>query len=126
MDPSVRLLLLSVMRQFPEAGGRMKARARQLRSVEFSTTDMLEEFTRETQRALREGNESLARAHLTFMSAFLRKADAVQREYIDVYYVEGFLPGLPESARPDAWALMPQNLKDLHTQMWGSPSFRRR
>ena len=87
---------------------------------------MLEEFARETQRAIGRGDQSLARAHLSFMSAFLRHADAKQREYIDVYYVEGMIPGMPKANQREAWELMPQNLRELHIQMWGAPLFKQR
>jgi hypothetical protein len=123
IQPSVRALLLSIMREFPEAGRGMKARARELRSVEFSTTEMMEEFARETQRAIRSGNDTLARSYLSFASASLRTADATQREYIAVYFVEGLLLGLNESIRPRAWELMPENLRALHVGMWGRPTF---
>lgn len=120
IEPSVRTLLLSIMRQFPEVAVCMKARARERRSVAFSTTIMLEEFACEAQRALIRGDAPQTRVYLSFMSNWLDKADALQHEFIDVYFVEGIILSLPSDKRRAMWTLMPQNLRDLHTRMWGS------
>lgn len=120
IDPGVRALLLSIMRQFPDVAVRMKARAREHRSVAFSTTAMMEAFAGATQQALRRGDEAQVRAHLRFLADWLGRADAVQHEYIDVYYVEGLLFGLPRAQQRSLWAAMPPPLRALHTRMWGS------
>lgn len=126
LDPSVRALLLGVMRQFPAAARAMIRCAKARRSIAFSSTDMLEEFARETRRAAKAGDEKLAAEHLKYMSERLRFADAKQREYIDVYYVEGLLRGLDAPAAKALWRLLPDNLRSLHVALWGRPDFARR
>ena len=126
LDPSVRSLLLRVMRRFPEVASPMLARARANRSVANSTTDMLEEFARQTQRTVRGGNASLAGSYLQFVSIALDTSDSKQREYIDVYFVEGLLHGLPPAVQKEVWSLMPTNLRQLHVAMWGEPAFVRK
>lgn len=126
IDPSVRALLLGVMRRFPAAAKAMVRCAKARRSIAFSTTDMLEEFARETQRAVRSGDAKLAGDHLKFMSERLRFADAKQREYIDVYYVEGLLHGLDALSGKALWRLLPDNLRSLYLAMWGEPDFPRK
>lgn len=126
LDPSVRALLLAVMRRFPTAAGAMIRCAKARRSIAFSTTDMLEAFAQETRRAVQSGDTKLASDHLAFMSERLRFADARQREYIDVYYVEGLLHGLDAASAKALWRLLPDNLRALHVAMWGSPTFPRK
>ena len=126
LDPSVRALLLAVMRRFPAAAKAMIHCAKARRSIAVSTTAMVEEFAHETQRAVRSGDTKLAADHLAFMSERLRFADARQREYIDVYYVEGLLHGLDGPSAKALWRDLPDNLRALHVAMWGPPSFARR
>lgn len=126
LDPSVRSLLLKIMRRFPEVSPPMLARARANRSIANSTTDMMEEFARQTQRAVREGKTSVASSYLQFVSAALGASDNKQREYIDVYFVEGLLSGLPSAVQKEAWSLMPAKLRQLHVAMWGEPAFTRK
>lgn len=123
IDPSVRALLLAVMRRFPAAAKAMVRCAKSRRSVAFSTTDMLEAFALETRRAVKSGDTKLAAQHLAFMSERLRLADGRQREYIDVYYVEGLLHGLDAPSAKALWRLLPDNLRSLYVAMWGDPKF---
>jgi hypothetical protein len=111
------------MRSFPEAAPAMVRCARERRSIRFSTTEMMEEFARETQRAVSRGDPELAKRHLTFLSDRLRNADEIEYEYIDVYYVEGILYGVEDGTRQEIWSLMPVNLRDLYVAMWGHPTF---
>lgn len=117
---------MKVMRRFPEVAESMIARARANRSIANSTTDMMEEFARQTQRAVRGGKASLAGSYLQFVSATLGTSDGTQREYIDVYFVEGLLHGLPPAVQKEIWSLMPANLRQLHVAMWGEPAFARK
>ncbi|WP_456238448.1 DUF7674 family protein [Piscinibacter terrae] len=126
LDPSVRSLLSKIIRRFPEVAQPMLARARANRSVANSTCDMMEEFARQTQRAVRGGNTSVASSYLQFVSATLGTSDSKQRKYIDVYFVEGLLHGLPSAVQKEIWPLMPANLRQLHVAMWGEPAFNRK
>lgn len=118
---SIRELLLAVMQRFPEVAFVMKARAKRLRSVRFSTTDMLEAFASETRKAVQQGDLSKAHSHLHFVDSLLRKADEAQRQYIDVYYLEGLMRGSAKSDERAISLLMPANLRNLHAQAWDTP-----
>lgn len=124
IHPSVRALLLAVMRQFPASAVAMRRVARERRSVAISTTDMLEAFAADTRRRLRAGDHELAGRHLAFMAGRLSRADAAEREYIDVYYTEGLLFDLAPRERRAMWALMPESLRRLYVAMWGPPAFK--
>ena len=104
----------------------MLARARANRSIANSTTDMMEEFARQTQRAVRGGDTSLAGSYLQFVSVMLSTSDSKQREYIDAYFVEGLLHGLPSAVQKEIWSLMPANLRPLYVAMWGEPTLNRK
>jgi uncharacterized protein (DUF849 family) len=123
MDPSTRALLRDIMKSFPEAGVAMLRYARERRSIQFNTTGMMEEFARQTQRAVARGTPKVAEAHLEFLAARLRRGNPIDREYIDVYYVESILYGVNETVAEELWALMPESLKQLYVAMWGNPKF---
>lgn len=123
INPSVRGLLLGIMRKFPDVGTRMKHRARKLRSVEFATTEMMNEFSDVTSEAIRDRNESEARTYLDYVSKLLDNADEKVEEYIDVYYVEILMYDLDNESRKWGWPIIPSNLKELYVAMWGKPKF---
>ena len=97
--------------------------ARERRSIRFNLTGMMEEFARETQRAVSRGNPQVAKLHFEFLSTRLRQGDPIDREYIDVYYVESILYGVNEIVAKELWSLMPASLKQLYVAMWGAPKF---
>jgi hypothetical protein len=123
IDPSVRGLLLGIMRKFPDAAKPMINCAKHRRSVEYSTTAMMEEFSNVTSDAIRRRNEDVARAHLEYISHLLDHADDKVKEYIDVYYVEVLMYDLDDESKRVGWRLIPDNLKELYIGFWGQPKF---
>lgn len=123
IHPSVRKLLLDIMKTFPDVGVRMKRRARSVGSVAFATTEMMNQFSEITSEAIRDRKERIVRAHLDYVSRLLANGDDKAREYIDVYYVEVLMYGLDDTSKKWGWSLIPQNLKDLYIGMWGRPKF---
>ena len=121
IDPNTRALLRDIMRRFPESGVVMLRYARDRRSIRFNLTGMMEEFARETQRAVSRGKPQIAKQHFDFLATRLRQGNTVDREYIDVYYVEGILHGVSKTVAKDIWALMPDCLRQLYVAMWGNP-----
>ena len=119
IDPSVRKLLLGIWHTFPDVALRMKRVARQRGAVWFATCAMMEEFSQATTDAMRVRDEASVRAHLHYVEAVLRTADAITLEYIDVYYVECLMWDLDEPAKKWAWARMPSSLKALYINFWG-------
>ena len=97
--------------------------ARERRSIRFNTTGMMEEFARQTQRAVSRSNPQVAKAHFEFLSNRLRQGNPIDREYIDVYYVESILYGVNATVAKELWTLMPASLKELYVAMWGTPKF---
>ena len=102
----------------------MLLHARERRSKRFNTTGMMEEFARETQRAVSRGNLALAKQHLEFLASRLRRGNPIDREYIDVYYVESILYGVTDEVAKQLWSLLPASLKQLYRGMWGMPKFK--
>jgi hypothetical protein len=123
MDPSVRKLLLGIMRNFPEVGKRMMQCARLRGGVSVSTTAMMEEFSRATAEAILQRDEATVCAHLGYVASVLAHGDDKIHEYIDVYYVEVLMFGLDKQTKRWGWALVPESLKKLHVGMWGVPDF---
>lgn len=81
----------------------------------------VEEFARETTRAFETGDLARGRAYLAFMAQRLNKANPVEYEYIDVYYVENlFWPHGSEAARL-GWPWVPENLKALFLEFHRKP-----
>ncbi|MFZ6770121.1 DUF7674 family protein [Undibacterium sp. Di26W] len=119
IDPSVRRLLLNIMRTFPDVALHMIRCARAQRSIAFCATEMVGEFARVTTEAMRHGDKEVAQSHLLFMSELLKTADEKTREYIDVYYVEELFFGLTPQQKKKAWPWLPANLKQLYAAMWG-------
>lgn len=123
IDPSVRALLLGVMKVFPDVGKRMKRCAREIGGVSFSTTRMMNEFSLMTSEAMRDRNEQVVQAHLSYVSNLLIGANEKVHEYIDVYYVEELMYDLDEQSKQWGWFRIPENLRALYVAMWGQPSF---
>ena len=123
IHPSVRKLLLDIMKAFPDVGVRMKRRARAIGSVSFATTEMMNQFSEVTSEAIRDRKERIARAHLDYVSGLLANGDDKVREYIDVYYVEVLMYDLDDTSKKWGWSLVPENLRELYVGMWGRPKF---
>ncbi|PXX44920.1 hypothetical protein DFR42_102132 [Undibacterium pigrum] len=119
IHPSVKKLLLNIMKTFPDVAIHMLRLARTHRSIALCTTEMVGEFARLTTQAMRDGNQAVVQSHLKFMSGLLRVADEKTREYIDVYYVEELFFGLTLKQKKTAWSWLPANLKQLYVAMWG-------
>lgn len=66
-------------------------------------------------------DETSVRAHLTFISQQLAKADDDMVRVIDVAYAENMMFGLDVKTKRWAWPLVPANLKRLYVAMWGEP-----
>ncbi|MBB2488123.1 hypothetical protein H5407_23090 [Mitsuaria sp. WAJ17] len=123
IDPSVRALLLGIMRTFPDVGKRMKRCAREIGGVSFATTRMMNEFSSMTSEAIRERNEKVAREHLAYVSRLLAEADDKVHEYIAVYYMEDLVYDLDEKSKKWGWTIIPEDLRALYVAMWGQPRF---
>ncbi len=125
IHPSVRKLLIGIITVFPDVGVRMKRRAREMRTVEFATTEMMNEFSNATSDAIRKRQKTIALSHLAYVSNLWvsSAADDKVREYIDVYYVEILMYDLDNESKKWGWNLMPANLRTLYIGMWGQPKF---
>lgn len=119
IHPSVKKLLLNIMKSFPDVAEHMMLIAKRHRSIANCTTEMIGEFARLTTQTMRDDNQAVAQSHLRLMSELLKTADEKTREYIDVYYAEELLFGMTPAQKKRAWPLLPANLKQLYVAMWG-------
>jgi len=81
----------------------------------------LEMFCDTTNAAMARRDETLVRAHLTYVSQQLAKGDGDVVRAIDVAYAENMMCGLDVKTKRWAWPLVPANLKRLYVAMWGEP-----
>ena len=88
-------------------------------------TAMMEAFSQATTNAIRKYDETTALAHLNYMSEKLKTATAIEKEFIDVYYVESLLWDIKDmKVKKWGWCLIPGNLQALYVALWGEPKFK--
>lgn len=82
-------------------------------------TAKFEAFAELTTRKISEGKLACAKKYLDYVSAKLKQADAIEREYIDVYYTENLFWDASENTIKTGWKLVPQNLQKLYVDFHG-------
>lgn len=81
----------------------------------------LETFFDLTNAAIQAKNKRLAQQYLTFISQRLSSACQIEDSYIDTYYVIFLMWNIKDKAIFEwGWALIPDNLKQIYTGMWGN------
>ncbi|WP_444942895.1 hypothetical protein ACJJIK_12275 [Microbulbifer sp. ZKSA006] len=99
--------------KFPEVGPLMD------QHDEIMTTSKMEEFANATSRAFANSDIDTGLSYLNYVNEKLNFASDVEREYIDVYYVEHLFWNLPQRAIDLGWPLVPTKLQKLYMDFHG-------
>lgn len=124
-DHIIDQLISSIKREFPDVGLFIE---RQMKSLGLEPEDkmyaqMFECFSQSTTDAIKKKDSDTASKHLVYMSNKLKYASDIEREYIDVYYVEPLMWDIKErNIKSWGWKLFPRNIKALYEAMWGKQS----
>jgi hypothetical protein len=123
-DSVINSFVQEIREKFPDVGARMDAWLAHLgfEPEDKAYTSMFEAFSQATTDAIKLRDKNAALKHLTFMSQKLKGASDVEREYIDVYYVEPLLWDIRDNElKKWGWSLMPKNLQALYAEVWDEP-----
>ncbi|WP_350595102.1 MULTISPECIES: hypothetical protein [unclassified Pseudoalteromonas] len=125
-DVEVETFLGEIKQRFPEVANRIELNNNRMgyEPDDKMYTAEMETFSQTTTDAIKAGDHDRALNYLKYMSEKLLVASVIEREYIDVYYVESLLWDIKDKKIKQAgWLLIPSNLKQLYIEMWGNPSF---
>jgi hypothetical protein len=122
----IKAFISEICIMFPEVNEEIEKRSELLGydAAENMFTEMMEAFSQCTTNAIKKYDEHTASSHLKYMSEKLVTASDIEREYIDVYYVESLMWDIQDhKTRRWGWSIIPENLKVLYQEMWGEPKF---
>ena len=111
---------------FPEVSIRMAERIEDLgfEPEDKPHTMMMEGFSEAATDALRNHDDETYSKYLMYMSQKLSDANDIEREYIDVYFVEPLMWDINDLNKlKRGWELMPENLRELYYKFWGRKSY---
>ncbi|MCG6878419.1 MAG: hypothetical protein LJE96_04630 [Deltaproteobacteria bacterium] len=87
-------------------------------------TSLMERFSQITTDSFKNKNEDRAKSYLEYMSRKLVNATDMEKEYIDVYYVESLMwDDFSGERRKKCWEFMPKNLQSLYLKCWGRKTY---
>ncbi len=116
-DIIIENFLNEIKSLFPEIAERME------KHDEVMTTSKMEEFSKLTTEAISDKDGKKAKDYLNYMSKKLDNANNIEKEYIDVYYVETLLYDVTDDIKRYGWQFIPDNLQALYIKFWGKNAF---
>ena len=120
-NDKIKELLIDISKQLPEEYKLMEKCLDEYDG--FAPTKMFDNFSEQTNKAMRNKDKETLLKHLNYISKKLVCANEVELEYIDVYYVESLMFNVNNKESKWAWSIFPENIKNLYEKMWGEPKF---
>lgn len=123
-DFAAQQLVEKIIAAFPDDVAWVNAR---MQSQGFEPNEApyiwVEQFSQRTTDTLKARDNAKAELHLKLMSNLLLTADVPTAKCIDVAYVESLMWDMEDEEKKQGWLLIPQNLRDLYIETWGSRPF---
>lgn len=121
-DQIAERFISDIKLEFPSVGIRIDQQMEALETgpEDKMYTQMFECFSQVTTDAIKAKDYENASRYLIYMSDRLKNASEVEREYIDVYYIEPLMWDIKDlKIKSHGWKLFPENIKNLYQDIWG-------